>query len=236
MTAAKLPVLANDQRLWERQPWDTDASYAAFALYYFSQKPPRSVNEAYRTKNPIRVAKGQQDARNAPSNWRRWSTGKDPKNRQKYYILQHDDGTQETKIVPSWADRAQAFDDHQLKLAREKAAKEIQETTEKMQQTLHDAAKKLATAWSRYNPSGDENIATLAQATDRLVNVLGHVFDMFGDGDQDDGRQKARTDQTDMQRVDEIAKIIGMGLQRKKQAEQRAADQRAAKGQKKDEN
>ncbi len=79
---------------WDRQPWDTSASFRAFLLY-LGQEPPRSVHEAYR------IHKGcEKDmTKRAPGVWRNWAQARTPKG----------------DLIPDalpWAKRAEAWDDH----------------------------------------------------------------------------------------------------------------------------
>lgn len=85
--------------IWERQEFDTEASFNAFHKYYLSQEPPRSVDEAYRRWYANRHGAGTEQGRIAPGIWRGWAWPKDN---------------------PSWGNRAQAFDDHLAALQRAK--------------------------------------------------------------------------------------------------------------------
>jgi hypothetical protein len=100
--------VAQDRPLWERQPWDTAASFAAFQLWLLQGERPRSLDAAYRTQvgrecyasgTPLRAS----DA------WRRWYQGRDPTGARR----QHNG-----RPVPTWSDRAQAYDDHLAELDR----------------------------------------------------------------------------------------------------------------------
>lgn len=93
--------------LWERQTWDTAASFRSFN-YYLAQKPPRSVDESYRLwladkyphKRPINATK------RAAKAWRAWSRGQTPKGIP----------IPDTK---TWQQRAAAYDDYLAALDRQ---------------------------------------------------------------------------------------------------------------------
>lgn len=89
--------------IWEKQPYDTSASFDAFHRYYLSQDPPRSVEKAYRLAyadkhglSPKEVQKKQ-----ASGTWKKWAW---PKGKPE---------------ALTWQQRAQAFDDHLAALQRE---------------------------------------------------------------------------------------------------------------------
>ncbi len=89
--------------LWERQTWDTPASFRAFHEFYLPQKPPRSVDRAYRDwyiqrhnlpKDDLRTTK-----RRATKTWRHWYQGKKA------------NGMTIEGAIP-WAERVKAWDSH----------------------------------------------------------------------------------------------------------------------------
>ncbi len=86
--------MTDEHNPWERQPWDTSASFQAFRVY-LEQEAPRSVVEAYRQKTGKEKAKVSQ----APGGWNNWAGGKDYK------------GDPIPDALP-WAKRAEAWDDH----------------------------------------------------------------------------------------------------------------------------
>ena len=86
--------MTDEHNPWERQPWDTSASFRAFRLY-LEQDAPRSVDAACRTHKGY---EGDTKKR-ATRVWRNWSQGKDPK------------GDPIPNAQP-WAKRAEAWDDH----------------------------------------------------------------------------------------------------------------------------
>lgn len=90
--------MAKKKKLWERQKWDTQASFRYFHEYYLSQIGRRSLNEAYRK---YRLQTGDEPVRHkrAPSAWRNWFQGKNFSG----------------KKIPgavTWTKRAEAFDDY----------------------------------------------------------------------------------------------------------------------------
>jgi len=82
---------------WERQPWDTAASFEAFQVYL----KVRSVPEAYRTKT------GRKAAKNAPGYWNLWSVARN-------YASEPIPG------ALTWAQRAEAWEDHLHQLELQK--------------------------------------------------------------------------------------------------------------------
>jgi hypothetical protein len=97
----------NEQELWKRQTWDTQASYEAFTEYYLVQDTPRTFQQAYRL---FKAAKGGQPGGNAPGFWRYWYEGKN----------------KQGEPIPgavSWDKRAQAWDDYNKQLAFEQETK-----------------------------------------------------------------------------------------------------------------
>lgn len=88
----------NDNPVWERQPWDTTPSYNAFHKFYLSQDPIRSLDKAYRDYiGRERRASGA--LIRCCQCWRHWSLGRNWKGEALPGAL-------------TWAQRAQAFDDH----------------------------------------------------------------------------------------------------------------------------
>ena len=86
--------MTDDLNPWERQSWDTSASFQAFRVY-LEQEAPRSVVEAYRQKTGKEKAKVSQ----APGGWNNWAGGKDYKGDPIPNAL-------------TWAKRAEAWDDY----------------------------------------------------------------------------------------------------------------------------
>lgn len=94
------------RELWKRQEWDTPASYSAFAGYYLTQDPPRSVDQAYR----LQKGYSQGTQKRATGCWRNWSQGKTANG-------------QPISGAISWEKRANAWDDFQKQLAFEQETK-----------------------------------------------------------------------------------------------------------------
>jgi len=101
--------VADARPLWERQPWDTDASFAKFHAYYLAQDAPRSLNEAYRR---YRLQQGSRRVASdgpiyAPGSWQQWYRGQNTKGEVKPGAV-------------GWDERARAWDNHQAQLDRER--------------------------------------------------------------------------------------------------------------------
>jgi hypothetical protein len=85
--------------LWEFQSWDTPNSYHRFLEYFLSQKPPRTIIEAYRK---FRLATGWtsekvMSLKNTPGAWYNWAYARDGRG----------------KVIPGakgWGARAAAYD------------------------------------------------------------------------------------------------------------------------------
>ena len=172
----ELPRVTDIKRIWEQMPWDTSKSYQMFLAYYLVQDPPRSVNEAFRRANPVKVAQGEQDTREAPSNWRRWSMGKDKSYRDLKYILVKDDGVEYELPVPSWAERAEAYDKWRFAEALRSQEQRVEQLRAKAQQTVEGAFTKIAQAWANYSPSRQERLIDLVRAQSRLLQDMQAVF------------------------------------------------------------
>ena len=93
-----LSVSKKKKELWERQKWDTDASFRYFQTYYLSQTPTRSVGKAYRN---ARLEKGVKEdkQKSAPGAWQNWAQAKNYKGKK-------------IKNAATWAERANAYNDH----------------------------------------------------------------------------------------------------------------------------
>lgn len=210
---AKIPKVTEEVRVWEQMPWDTDTSYMYFVTYYFPQQPPRNLNRAYREAKPLKQKPKGGDFRSAPSGWRRWSHGRNSKDKRKKYTIVYNDGREETLPVPTWEERARAWDQF---VYRQKV-KELEQTKakqlEQMEQMLRVAFIKLFQAWNQYTPQG-ENVGTLTVATQRLLQEMDAVFG--GIRPDPDASQPADdllpdeegSDLTDLDRVDAIASLL----------------------------
>jgi hypothetical protein len=100
--------VAKDRPLWERQPWDTAASFAAFQRWLLQDERPRSLDAAYRA-HVGRESYASGTPLRASDAWRRWYQGRDANGARRQY---------QSRPVPTWSDRAQAYDDHLAELDR----------------------------------------------------------------------------------------------------------------------
>lgn len=100
-----------DRPLWERQPWDTAASFDRFHRFYLPQERPRALDEAYHDYLAERrgLQKGAKEvtSKRAPGQWQRW-------------FRAQDGAGQPIDGAKSWEQRAQAYDDHLAELDRER--------------------------------------------------------------------------------------------------------------------
>jgi len=87
-------------KIWERQPWETEISFGHFQKFYLLQVPPRSLVKAYRRY--LVEARGWDEndiiRKPAPGSWQRWHKGKDNQNNPA-----HPDAV-------GWEERADAYD------------------------------------------------------------------------------------------------------------------------------
>lgn len=210
--------------IWEKQEFDTPKSYQMFLSYYFPQEQPRSVNEAYRAHKPLTQAQlkksGGIDNRAAPSNWRRWAQGKDPRGREKIYQELQDDGEYIVKRVPTWAERAEAWDLHLASIIIEAQRVDEQQMANDTRALLKVALGKIKMAWDSYKPTGNERLPELATATSKVVQDLGVVFDLWAAVGDDEGAVRSVADDgvTDGERVDKITDILSVAMARRQQA------------------
>lgn len=110
-------MTASDRRpLWERQPWDTQASFAAFQ-FYLEQEPSRSMLVAYRNYQ-YKKGKNPANFKQAPGSWKQWASAQDAD-------AKPIDG------AATWAQRAQAWDDFLLAEDRKLWIKRQREQREK---------------------------------------------------------------------------------------------------------
>lgn len=209
----QLPTVTDDMQIWERMPWDTAKSYRMFLTYYFPQSPPRSINKAYRDATPLR-RKPPVDNRVAPSNWRRWAQGRGKGDKRLQYRLLHEDGREEVLPVPSWQQRAEAWDRGLVDRALAEAEKVRTDQLDEMRKMLRLAFFKTFSAWNSYTPGG-ESLGTLTASTSRLFADLQAVYgDLLPDPDAKAAESENEPDinpenaLTDMDRVDAIARIL----------------------------
>jgi len=88
----------NGRSLWERQPWDTNASYTAFKEFYLPAEEPGRLLKAYQAYGRHKGAKRASEK--VPGNWSRWSRGR------------HPTSGEPIPGAVTWAERAAAFDAH----------------------------------------------------------------------------------------------------------------------------
>lgn len=93
----------DEERIWEKQEYESEHAYSAFSNY-FLQLPAanRTVTEAWR--NYLRVNGRKNDRAPASSTWKRWSRGETVK-----------DGKTLKLNVPTWHERANAYDEYENK-------------------------------------------------------------------------------------------------------------------------
>jgi hypothetical protein len=90
--------VADERPLWERQPWDTKSSFAAFQLWLLQDERPRSLDAAYRL-HVGRECYASGTKIRASDTWRRWYQARDK------------DG-QRLPDSKTWEERAAAYDEH----------------------------------------------------------------------------------------------------------------------------
>jgi len=161
-----------DRPLWERQPWDTAASFDRFHRFYLPQERPRSVVEAYRRYRQT-TGKDPAKIRQAPGGWNNWAAGRDSKG-------------QPIEGAKTWEQRAQAYDDHLAKLDRERweaRRRAVRERDWDAGEELRDlAAKVLAQApqfvkttrrlLRGHDGAPDREVITLGLDADALLKTL----------------------------------------------------------------
>lgn len=130
--------------VWERQPYDSSASYARFRDYYLVQKPPRSLNAAYRAYYAARRGLSPDDdrvlSRRASGRWQYWANGLDYDGQR---ILD-----ERGEPVPTWRERADAYDDWV-------AAQDRIQNRRKRREIITMALDKALQAIANVEPSGD---------------------------------------------------------------------------------
>ncbi len=112
------------KRLWEKQEWESHTAWQRFHTYYLGQSAPRSVDAAWRrwkreqlekrymgATQALQKALDKLSTQRANGTWRRWSQGRDKDGRR---LL-----TTSGVPVPTWAERAEAYDRHQARLEHE---------------------------------------------------------------------------------------------------------------------
>lgn len=115
-------------RAWERQDYDTDASWLAFSEHYLTQQPPRSVNAAFRSYRGLEGDTNKQ----ANGYFRRWSRA-------------HGEDDQPIPDALNWEDRATAYDTY---VSEQRAARREQASLAIEDDELTDYEREL-TEWRR---------------------------------------------------------------------------------------
>lgn len=140
----------NGRSLWERQPWDTNASYTAFKDFYLPAEEPGRLINAYRTHR--RQTGTKQVPNRVPGNWSAWSRGRHPTTGEP---------------IPgavTWAERAAAFDAHVAQEELKQLAAAKARNKQQRMRVLEGALAQLTLVWSQldYRPklTPDGRLAT----------------------------------------------------------------------------
>jgi len=126
--------------LWERQPWDTNASYKAFKEYYLPAEEPGRLANAYREYR--RQTGGKQAATKVPGNWSAWARGR------------HPTSGEPLPDAATWAERAAAFDAHVAQQELKALAAAKARNKQQRMRVLEGALAQLTLVWSQldYRP------------------------------------------------------------------------------------
>jgi hypothetical protein len=218
MSVKKLPLVNWDIKVWEEQPWDTRKSYDCFFLYYFPQPTPRNVSKAYRDANPKGL---KRDNRQAPSNWRRWAAGQDGKGDKKYYRMVGQSGDISVLPVPTWEQRAAAWDEHLRQREIKKAEQARSDLIKRVQTTTKVALENTILAWGKYKPSGQESLSELISSTRQLATTIDMVHQGLFTGDEPIDADQVAVEDTvsDIDRVEAIGEMILLATKRQAEAE-----------------
>lgn len=138
--------------LWERQPWDTNASYQAFKDYYLPAQEPGRLLKAYREYGREKGAKRASDS--VPGNWSRWSRGR------------HPTSGEPMPGAATWAERAAAFDAHVAQEELKALAAAKARNKQQRMRVLEGALAQLTLVWSQldYRPKlGPDGRVTLPE-------------------------------------------------------------------------
>jgi len=126
--------------LWERQPWDTNASYKAFKEFYLPAEEPGRLITAYQTY------RRQMGAKSAPQKvngtWSAWSRGR------------HPTSGEPMPGAATWAERAAAFDAHVAQEELKALAAAKARNKQQRMRVLEGALAQLTLVWSQldYRP------------------------------------------------------------------------------------
>ncbi len=145
------------KELWERQKWDTQASFKAFHKFYLSQDAPRTVNRGYQDHQKS-IGK-KQVKKNAPGRWRNWSNGLTLKGKK-------------IRGAYTWLDRANAYDDYQAWLDRdvwEKRRAELREKEYALGDDLHNLAASILAEGDNFLKSTKKFVAGTDGELDQII-------------------------------------------------------------------
>lgn len=126
--------------LWERQPWDTNASYQAFKDYYLPAEEPGRLINAYRDYR--RQMGVKQAPSKVPGTWSAWSRGR------------HPTSGEPIPGAATWAERAAAFDAHVAQEELKALAAAKARNKQQRMRVLEGALAQLTLVWSQldYRP------------------------------------------------------------------------------------
>ncbi len=121
--------------LWERQPWDTNASYKAFKDYYLPAEEPGRLATAYREYR--RQIGGKEAARKVPGIWSAWSRGR------------HPTSGEPLPNAATWAERAAAYDAYVVQEELKALAAAKARNKQQRMRVLEGALAQLTLVWSQ---------------------------------------------------------------------------------------
>ena len=168
--------------LWERQTWDTNASYKAFKDYYLAAEGPGRLINAYRAyRREMRRERGANEARRkkitaVPGSWSNWSRAKDR------------NGDSIPGAV-TWEQRAAAFDKHLVAKELAQLAERKAKNKEARLRLAEGAMGQLTFVWSQMDfrpkvgPDGQLVVPELppfkdaVRALDVILNQLRIEYD-----------------------------------------------------------
>lgn len=165
----------NGRSLWERQPWDTNASYTAFKDFYLPAEEPGRLIKAYRSYRRQKGAK--QASKKVPGSWSAWSRGR------------HPTSGEPIPGAVTWAERAAAFDAHVAQEELKQLAAAKARNKQQRMRVLEGALAQLTLVWSQLDfrpkvgPDGRLVIPELpsfrdaANATKTILTELRNEYD-----------------------------------------------------------
>jgi hypothetical protein len=164
--------------LWERQPWDTDKSFAAFRAYLDMDRNRRSLGAVYRAelvKIGKKTARDNGDPVQAPGYWWNWFHGRDPKGNRPAGSVYENSRT--------WAERVQAWEAEQDRLHDEEWAKRRQQIRDKeweLSQKLIERATHMLAApvFRREITSANGQAVTILEPTEWAEGDIARALDL----------------------------------------------------------